>query len=172
MNMKTFEQLKQEFLAMGNVSEFVAENLARDELARMNGETVEHDFPAEEVSERPTIRSLVEPAFIEGGYEARYDSIQILEEFDIFLTPQNIKSALRKHIAPGKRLSIQVGERFIDVSLTEDKGGLRKIGASDAIKAERARICAAIDSMYQGTTPAERAFAMALKIVINNGGEK
>lgn len=173
MNNKTFDQLKAEFLAIGGgITEEIAENLAREELARLNGEEFKHDFQVDEIEERPTIRSLVEPPFIEGGYNARYDSIQILEEFDIFLTPQNIKSALRKHIVPGKRLSIQTGERFIDVSLVEAEGGLRKVGAPEAVKADRARICAAVDAMFKDATPDHNIIAMALKIVINKGGEK
>lgn len=172
MNKKTFEELKAEFLAMGSISEEVAENLARDELARLNGEAVEHDFQVDEIAERPTIRQILEPAFIEGGFNARYDAIQILDEHDIFLTPQNVKSALRKHIMPGHRLSVKAGERFFDVCLVEDAKGARKANAPDIIKAERERMCAVIDAIYKDAPPSDRAIAMALKMLINNKGEK
>lgn len=172
MNKKTFDELKAEFLAMGSISEEVAENLARDELARLNGEKVEHDFQVEEITERPTIRQILESTFIEGGYSARYDALQILDDHDIYLTPQNVKSALRKHITPGKRLSVKAGERFFEVCLVDAEPGAKKVNSSDAIKAERERMCAIIDAVYKDATPSDRAFAMALKILINSGEGK
>lgn len=168
--MKTFEQLKAEFLAMGNISEEVAENLARDEL----GETVIPDWLKDDepgkrktrAEGRPTIRSLIEQDFIDGGRKCSVDAMAIEDEHGIIITPQNIKSALKFHIKPGERMSItRDDEGYFNVEIANKAPDTRKQPTMAVIE-DRDRVCRLLSRFMEPGAQREM-----LMLIVRNGGE-
>ena len=172
--MKTFEELKAEFLAMGSISEEVAENLAREALGEYKApawmESLEDDRPGRGKpgagGNKPTIRSLIEQDFLDGGRKCKLDAMMIEDEHDIVLTPQNIKSALRLHIKPGERLSImRDDEGYFSVAIVT-KAAESNRPPTTAVLEDRDRVCRLLMRFMEPGPQREM-----LMVIVRNGGE-
>ncbi|QEG10377.1 hypothetical protein KMI8_55 [Klebsiella phage KMI8] len=144
-----------------------------EEFETQEGERIESPSKGWSMS-RQSIRAILEPSFIAGDYDITIDRHAFKQEHGIELTYQNLRSAFRAHFNDAYRVVIR--ETDLHFSVTREVKEQARSALDEeslrAVQVERARLCAAVDEVFKDPTPEHRALAMALKIVINNGGEK
>ena len=119
---------------------------------------------------KKSIRDIIEPAFLDGGFSITIDREQFLQEHGIVLTYQNLRSALRAYFDENHRVVIRVND--IHMTATREAKYDAPTGNEAAVEwalhAERLRICLAIDELFKDSIR-DRAFIMALKMIVNGG---
>lgn len=151
-----------------------------DEQARLGAQRAEEwEASGAEEAKQPgaragkqSIRELIENDFIAGGYDITIDREEFYEQHGIELTYQNLRSAMRAHYDDTYRVVIK--ENDVHFRLTRQvkaqAQGVFDEQIGQAVKAERARVCQAIERIFNGS-PRDNALLEALKIIVNNGGE-
>lgn len=118
----------------------------------------------------PSIREIIEPDFVKGGYAITVDRHDFHDQYGISLTYQNIRSALRKYASNEFRLVIRETEDEFIITRVAQQAGVGNLDSAikGAVNAERARICGEIDELL-GDSFRDRALLKALKIIVRQG---